>query len=127
MSFEEFQKDIKTQDAVIRNFEIIGEAANRLPEEIRSLYHGIEWAKIVGFRNVLIREYFGVKLETVWSALWRKCLISKSRPRQFSATNLDVHDRPTLRVAAGAGAPTDTRDAPRIDRRGRRSPPNLSS
>ncbi len=72
MTFHDFERDVKTQDAVIRNFEVIGEAANRLPEEIRSRYHGIEWAKIIGFRNVLIHEYFGVKLETVWSAIEEK-------------------------------------------------------
>ncbi|HTY25763.1 MAG TPA: DUF86 domain-containing protein [Desulfomonilaceae bacterium] len=65
MSFEEFKRDVKTQDAVIRNFEVIGEAANRLPDEIKDLYKDIEWAKIIGFRNILIHEYFGVKLETV--------------------------------------------------------------
>lgn len=69
MSFQDFERDVKTQDAVIRNFEVIGEAAKRVPEEIRSQYHDIEWAKIIGFRNVLIHEYFGVKLETVWSAI----------------------------------------------------------
>ena len=72
MSFQEFERDVKTQDAVIRNFEVIGEAANCLPEEIRSLYHDIEWAKIVGFRNILIRQYFGVKLDTVWSVIEEK-------------------------------------------------------
>jgi len=72
MSFEEFQQDAKTQDAVIRNFEVIGEAANRLPEEVRSLYHDVEWAKIVGFRNILIHEYFGIRLDTVWSAVQEK-------------------------------------------------------
>jgi uncharacterized protein with HEPN domain len=53
-------------------FEVIGEAANRLPEEIRALYQGVEWAKIVGFRNIPIHEYFGVKLDTVWSAIEEK-------------------------------------------------------
>jgi len=72
MSLEEFMRDVKTQDAVIRNFEVIGEAANHLPQEIRSLYHNIEWAKIVGFRNMLIHEYFGIKLDTVWSAIEMK-------------------------------------------------------
>lgn len=72
MSFQEFERDVKTQDAVIRNFEVIGEAANRLPKEIKSLYHGIEWAKIVGFRNILIHTYFGVELDTVWSAIVEK-------------------------------------------------------
>jgi uncharacterized protein with HEPN domain len=71
-SFEEFKSDSKTQDAVIRNFEVIGEAAKRLPDVIRSQYQGIEWAKIIGFRNILIHEYFGVKLETVWTAIQEK-------------------------------------------------------
>lgn len=69
MSFHEFEADPKTQDAVIRNFEVIGEAANRLPEDVRSQFESIEWAKIVAFRNVLIHAYFGVKLDTVWSAI----------------------------------------------------------
>ncbi len=72
MSFTEFVSDLKTQDAVIRNFEIIGEAAKRLPDEIKSLYHDVEWAKIIEFRNVLIHEYLGVKLETVWTAIREK-------------------------------------------------------
>lgn len=57
------------QDAVMRNFEIIGEAVNHLPDEIKSLYHDIELAEIVGFRNILAHGYFVVKLETVWSAI----------------------------------------------------------
>ena len=69
MTFEEFEVDVKTQDAVIRNFEVIGEAANRLPEEIRLQFADVEWAKIIAFLNILIHEYFGVKLETVWSAI----------------------------------------------------------
>ncbi|MBI5248974.1 MAG: DUF86 domain-containing protein [Desulfomonile tiedjei] len=72
MSFQEFERDVKTQDAVIRNFEVIGEAANRLPEDVKSLYPDVEWAKIIGFRNILIHEYFGVKLETVWTAISEK-------------------------------------------------------
>lgn len=72
MSFEEFESDPRTQDAVIRNFEIIGEAANRLPDDVKSLYPDFEWAKIIGFRNILIHEYFGVKLETVWNAIQEK-------------------------------------------------------
>ncbi|MFH0824981.1 MAG: DUF86 domain-containing protein [Pseudomonadota bacterium] len=79
MSFLEFARDVKTQDAVIRNFEVIGEAANRLPVEIKALYHDIEWAKIIGFRNILVHEYFGVKLDTVWTAIEEKIPILEER------------------------------------------------
>ena len=72
MSFDEFVSDLKTQDAVIRNFEIIGESAKRLPENIKSRFEGIEWVKLIGFRNILIHDYFGVKLETVWNAIQEK-------------------------------------------------------
>jgi uncharacterized protein with HEPN domain len=81
MSFQEFERDVKTQDAVIRNFEVIGEAANHLPGEIKSLYHDIEWSKIIRFSNVLIHEYFGVKLETVWSAIEQKVPILERRTK----------------------------------------------
>lgn len=69
VSFQEFKQNIMMQDAVVRNFEIIGEAVNHLPEEIKSLYHDVELAEIIGFRNILAHGYFAVKLETVWSAI----------------------------------------------------------
>jgi uncharacterized protein with HEPN domain len=69
VSFQKFEQNVMMQDAVIRNFEIIGEAVNHLPEEIKSLYHDIELDEIIGFRNILAHGYFAVKLETVWSAI----------------------------------------------------------
>jgi uncharacterized protein with HEPN domain len=69
MSFLDFEQDVKTQDAVMRNFEVIGEAVNHLPDEIKSLYDDIELAEIVAFRNILAHGYFTIKLETVWSAI----------------------------------------------------------
>jgi uncharacterized protein with HEPN domain len=69
VSFPEFKENIMMQDAVMRNFEIIGEAVNRLPEAIKSLYNDVELAEIVGFRNILAHGYFAVKLEIVWSAI----------------------------------------------------------
>jgi uncharacterized protein with HEPN domain len=68
-SFLEFKQNVMMQDAVMRNFEIIGEAVDHLPDEIKSLYHDVELAEIVGFRNILAHGYFAVKLETVWSAI----------------------------------------------------------
>jgi len=69
LSFEEFCQDRKTYSAVIREFEIIGEAAGKLPESIREKYNHIEWQDIKDFRNLLIHEYFGVDLEIVWNVI----------------------------------------------------------
>ena len=65
-TFEDFLNDSKTCDAVIRNFEIIGEAANRLPEELKEKYSDINWFRIRGFRNRIVHDYMGVDLNIVW-------------------------------------------------------------
>lgn len=69
LDFEAFKNDDKTIDAVIRNFEIIGESANRLPENFREINHQINWNRIRGFRNRIVHEYFGVDLSIVWSII----------------------------------------------------------
>ena len=66
ISFEEFTKDGKTFDAVIRNFEIIGEAATRLPESFKDLHPDIDWHRIRGFRNRIVHDYFGIDYGIVW-------------------------------------------------------------
>ena len=66
LSFDEFSKDNRTIDAVIRNFEIIGEASNLLPDEIKDKYPQIDWHRIRGFRNRVVHDYFGVDLQIVW-------------------------------------------------------------
>ena len=66
MGFDDFARDDKTIDAVVRNFEIIGEAANRVPENFKSDHPEIEWRRIIGFRNRIIHEYFGINYEMVW-------------------------------------------------------------
>lgn len=72
MTFEEFSKDEKTIDAVIRNFEIIGEASKQLPKEIKNKYSNIKWKTITGFRNVIVHEYFGIDLEIMWDIIKEK-------------------------------------------------------
>ena len=69
LNFEQFTLDEKTVDAVARNFEIIGEAANRLPEEFKSLHPNIEWNRIRGFRNRIVHDYFGIDYEIVWKII----------------------------------------------------------
>jgi len=66
ISFDEFTKDSKTIDAVIWNFEIIGEAANRLSEDFKDKYTSIDWHRIRGFRNRIVHHYFGIDYAIVW-------------------------------------------------------------
>ena len=66
LSFEGFLADSRTVDAVIRNFEIIGEAANRLPEEIKDQHPYIDWHRIRGFRNRIVHDYMGIDYSIVW-------------------------------------------------------------
>ncbi|MBI4774973.1 MAG: DUF86 domain-containing protein [Deltaproteobacteria bacterium] len=72
MSYDVFTRDRKTQDAVVRNLEIVGEAAGRLPEAVKERAGDIEWRKIVGLRNILAHEYFGVSLPVVWDVVQNK-------------------------------------------------------
>jgi uncharacterized protein with HEPN domain len=72
MDYEAFASDPKTQDAVIRNLEIIGEAARRLPEKMKEKAPAIEWLKIMGLRNILSHEYFGVNLVIIWDVIQHK-------------------------------------------------------
>lgn len=66
MDFESFVEDDKTIDAVVRNFEIIGEAANRLDPDFKTAYPEIDWKRIKGFRNRIVHDYFGIDYEIVW-------------------------------------------------------------
>ncbi len=66
ISFQEFSKDDKTQFAVIRALEIIGEASKRIPKSLKNNYTNIQWKEIAGMRDVLIHDYFGVDLKVVW-------------------------------------------------------------
>jgi uncharacterized protein with HEPN domain len=63
----EFLKDHKTQDAVSRNFEIIGEAASRISPDIKTAYPEVDWIKLKNFRNKIIHDYFGTDFGLVWS------------------------------------------------------------
>ncbi|MCI5157139.1 MAG: DUF86 domain-containing protein [Candidatus Electrothrix sp. AUS1_2] len=66
MRSADFFEDIKTQDAVIRNLEIIGEATKNLSETIRDNHPEIPWKNLAGMRDRLIHQYFGVNLDIVW-------------------------------------------------------------
>jgi uncharacterized protein with HEPN domain len=55
--------------AVVRSLEVMGEAANKLPEDVRDRYPEVSWQEIIGMRNRLIHEYFGVDVDIVWQAI----------------------------------------------------------
>ncbi len=71
MSRDEFMEDAKTQDAVLRRLEIIGEAVRNAPIDFRDKCPEIPWKAIAGTRDILIHEYFGVDLELVWEIVER--------------------------------------------------------
>lgn len=68
-SIEDFKKDDKTSSAVIRKFEIIGEAAKQIPENIKQEYLSIPWKEMAGMRDKLIHFYFGVNYELIWQTI----------------------------------------------------------
>ena len=69
MTYAEFAADKKTVKAVIRCLEVIGEAAKKIPAEIRASYSSLPWAEISGMRDKLIHEYFGVDIEIIWETV----------------------------------------------------------
>ncbi|HPR30859.1 MAG TPA: DUF86 domain-containing protein [Prolixibacteraceae bacterium] len=69
LDFDSFLSDDKTIDAVVRNFEIIGEAANRIDPDFKENNLEIEWTRIRGFRNRIVHDYFGIDYEIVWEII----------------------------------------------------------
>ena len=66
MEYDNFLQDYKTQDAVIRNIEILGEAGKLLSDATKEKYPNIPWKDISGTRDKLIHDYFGVNIDIVW-------------------------------------------------------------
>lgn len=69
MTASEFKRNSLVIDAVIRNFEIIGEASAHIPKTFQSAHPELPWKQMTAMRNVLIHEYFGVNLGTVWQTV----------------------------------------------------------
>jgi uncharacterized protein with HEPN domain len=72
MTLEDFRADRKTQDAVVRNLEVIGEAVKNIPQFARARYPHVPWQRIAGLRDILIHEYFGIDLDIVWDVVATK-------------------------------------------------------
>jgi len=69
MDQDQFRHDEKTVDAVVRNLEVLGEAARRVPEDFASRYSEVPWRQIAGLRNRIVHDYFGLDLEIIWQVI----------------------------------------------------------
>lgn len=69
LTLEQFLKDEKTFDAVLRNLEILGEAVKHIPPKVRGRYAHVEWRKIAGLRDVIAHEYFGIDEDILWDII----------------------------------------------------------
>lgn len=79
LTLRSLKKDDLTIDGVVRNLEIIGEAAKNIPGQVKQKYAEIGWKKISGLRDILAHEYFGVDLEVVWDIVKNKLPILKTQ------------------------------------------------
>lgn len=77
LSFDEFKASNLKTDAVIRNLEIIGEAAKNVPDKIKSAYPEIPWRQMYGLRNLVVHQYFGIDYDNIWK------IISDDLPKNF--------------------------------------------
>lgn len=89
ISFEEFEQDKKTFMAVIRALEIIGEAIRYIPDEIKKKYSEVPWHQVIGFRNTVIHEYFGIDKYIVWNTLTEDVPFLK---QQISKILIDIEN-----------------------------------
>ena len=69
LTFESFAADEKTVDAVVRNFQVLGEAARHIPKDIQNKYPAIPWTIMQGMRHILVHDYFKVRVEIVWRTI----------------------------------------------------------
>lgn len=68
-SYKKFSMDERTIDAVIRNLEVIGEASKHVPKKLREQYQEVDWQAMMGLRNIIAHEYFGVDLKIIWKTV----------------------------------------------------------
>ncbi|PQJ10434.1 DUF86 domain-containing protein [Flavipsychrobacter stenotrophus] len=87
-TFDSFQNERILQMAVVKWFEIIGEAANHLTNELKEKHPDIKWRDIIGLRNVLVHEYFIIDYEAIWQAMSFLAELKKT----LQAINLDLND-----------------------------------
>lgn len=93
MTREGFSVDKKTIKAVVRSLEIIGEAAGKIPQHIREKYLEIPWQEIMGMRNHLMHEYFGVDLDIVWQTIGEDLEPLEKAVKRMRAELAELYDQ----------------------------------
>jgi uncharacterized protein with HEPN domain len=83
MDLEAFKNDDKTQSAVIRKFEIIGEATKNISQEIKDKYNSIPWKEMAGMRDKLIHFYFGINCNLIWRTIKENIPYLKSQIKKI--------------------------------------------
>jgi uncharacterized protein with HEPN domain len=78
LTYEAYANSEMAQFAIIKNFEIIGEAAYHLPKEKRDSNDHVEWRKVIAFRHILVHDYYRINIDTVWYAIENKLIDMKS-------------------------------------------------
>ena len=86
-SYDEFIADTKTQDAILNNLIIIGEAANQISDEFHEQHYEIPWSAMIGTRNIIVHGYDQVKLQIVWEILQRDIESLKSETKKVLDLN----------------------------------------
>jgi uncharacterized protein with HEPN domain len=92
LTFAEFKNDRMRVDAVVRNFEVIGEAVKNLSEDLKSQFPATDWKAVAGFRDTLIHGYFGVDLEILWDIIVHKIPVLQ---KEIAA--IIVHEKSRIR------------------------------
>ncbi len=83
MNLDDFRRDRKTIDAVVRNFVIIGEASKHIPDEVKNKSSNVDWQGMVGFRNRIIHAYFDISTDIVWHIIKKEISVLKEQMKQI--------------------------------------------
>lgn len=92
-SFELLVQDWIKQDAMIRNFEIIGEASHHISDKTKEKYKDVAWDLMRGMRNIISHEYFGIDLDNIWDTATNDIPILKTRIETI-ISDLEIHGKP---------------------------------